>query len=122
MEANPRAARDVWVASIREAAEAGSLLPATQNLRGTVAGALSYLWSELDKEVRTGNRHALLAEAFGSPSTKNLTEGQCRALLAWAQYWSEDEGYQSSPGARIMADLVLAARQLDAGQGTLPGC
>lgn len=85
----------------------GSPHPVDQRVRGAALDALEKLFYDRPKEERATARHKLLAFAFGNESTTALTDGQARALLAWAQV----DGKTSNVAAEEARLLVAAPQQ-----------
>lgn len=90
------------------------------NLTGAVAGRIAALFPhDADTVILGQKRHALLYGLFGKKSTKELTDAEGRALLAWSAMQGDDGEWQVNPDAIIEADRVVISVEEAAGQKKL---
>jgi len=93
---NGRSLRPADPETVREWMQAkamrGSYAKAAAGLRGAANGALENLFPNASQDSKILMRRQLIEFFFGRSSSKDLADGECRALLAWAQDRIEENG------------------------------
>lgn len=83
-------------------AHEGDERPADQRQQGVVAGTLEQLFPNTpDRAARQAARYSLMHYLVGKTTTKELTTGECQALLEWAQV-------RTPEGEWLIADRAIA--------------
>jgi len=93
--------------------------PAQSQLQGAIAARISELFPNDAREIVDMKRHALLYGIFGKKSTKELTDAECRALLAWASEKLDDGQWVANEDASVEAQMIVEAVEAEAGQQKL---
>lgn len=104
-----------WIERIRRRAAQGFEGLASVGKRGATVGALNNLFAH-DGDAK---RRSLLLVLFGKETSKNLTDGECSAVLEWAQMHTEEEGWVIRPQAVQEADRLIAEYEESKGQQKL---
>jgi len=96
----------------------GSNAVAAQGLRGATVGALELLFANDNDDGKASKRHMLTQYFFGKPKSEALTDGECRALTAWAQEPVGNGQYITNSFAVQEAAKIIET--LDTAQGQQP--
>lgn len=105
---------------IQSRAGKGSAEMADARRQGFVAGALDQLFANAANPAsRKAARYSLMHYLLGKTTTKELTQGECTALLAWAQTQNRDGDWVISDHAIAEAAMILQAVGAANGQQAL---
>lgn len=96
----------------------GNNVVAAQGLRGATVGALELLFANDNDDGKAGKRHMLTQYFFDKPKSEALTDGECRALIAWAQEPVGNGQYITNSFAVQEAAKIIES--LDTAQGQQP--
>jgi len=89
---------------------------ASEGQRGAMVGALERLFPGEADDMAKQCRYSLLKVFFGVDSSKDLTDSQVLALLAWAQTQDGSGNFVPDPVATTEAARIIGAVTLAAGQ------
>lgn len=112
--ADPETVRG-WL--VQKAAK-GSAAVAAQGMRGATVGALELLFASDNDDGKAAKRHMLTQYFFNKPKSEALTDGECRALTAWAQEAVGNGQYIINSFAVQEAAKIIES--LDTAQGQQP--
>ena len=93
--------------------------PAQSQLQGAIAARISELFPNDASEIVDMKRRTLLYGIFDKKSTKELTDAECRALLAWASEKLDDGQWVTGENASVEAQMIVEAVEAEAGQQKL---